>query len=87
MSLYTTASEGQKPPPANRALGAHNDRVGSEFGSPMEPDGVWHAVEPNARRTLCDRYGVTDLYEFPDVDFLDTLGSHRCPKCEKLARY
>ena len=54
----------------------------------MVPNGIWHAVEGAASRTLCGDHAVESLFSFPNVDFLDTIGSarNRCLKCGELAR-
>ena len=87
MSKYTTASEGRKPAPASQTPRADAGPF-PRTSEAMVPNGIWHAVEGAASRTLCGDHAVESLFSFPNVDFLDTIGSarNRCLKCGELAR-
>ena len=83
MSKYTTASESWQL--TSEATNARGDGARVSMGSHgTEPEGVVHAVEGNAHRTLCN-YVVSKLVVWR-TDFFDSdPDGTRCRECEALA--
>jgi len=82
MPKYKTASESWQLTP--ETTNARRDGARVSMGSHgTEPEGVRHAVEGNAHRTLCN-YVVSKLVVWPTDFFESGLEGNRCRECEAL---